>query len=108
MIQAGEKQAAAVYSKYLRAARGRDKHEIIVSHGNVIRYLACRVLRGSADGWFRMETFNCGITEIVVESDGRLSLASYNDVGHLPAELVTGGVPARRGRKIGADESAQG
>ena len=97
LIQAGEKQAASVFSKYLCPTRAGDKHEIIVSHGNMIRYLAARVL-GSPDSWLRMRTFNCGITEIAIESDGRLWLVSYNDVGHLPAEFITAGVP-RRSRK---------
>jgi probable phosphoglycerate mutase len=94
-IEAGEKQAQTVFSKYLRRTRGDDKSEIIVSHGNLIRYLATRALNGSAEGWFRMETFNCGITEIVIDSDGRLSLVACNDVSHLPADLVTAGIPKR-------------
>jgi broad specificity phosphatase PhoE len=65
------------------------------SHGNLIRYLASRVLGAAADSWLRMRTLNCGITEIVIESDGRKWLVSYNDVGHLPAEFVTAGVPQR-------------
>src|SRR6476660_6108194 len=36
LIQAGEKQAAAAFSKYL-CTRDDDKNEIIVSHGNLIR-----------------------------------------------------------------------
>src|SRR5439155_2583567 len=94
VIQAGEKQAATAFSKYLRPTHRGDKSEIIVSHGNVIRYLASRVLDGSPDTWLRMRTFNCGITEIAIEPDGRLWLVSYNDVGHLPAQLLTAGVPA--------------
>ena len=94
LIQAGEKQAAAAFSKYLCPTLGGDKTEIIVSHGNLIRYLAARVL-GSPDTWLRMRTFNCGITEIAIESDGRLWLVSYNDVGHLPADFITAGIPRR-------------
>lgn len=94
LIQAGEKQAATAFSKYLRPTHRGDKSEIIVSHGNMIRYLASRVL-GSPDTWLRMRTFNCGITEIAIEPDGRLWLVSYNDVGHLPAQLITAGVPTR-------------
>ena len=60
----------------------------------MIRYLACRVLGGSPDSWLRMRTLNCGITELAVESDGRVWLVSYNDVGHLPAHLITAGVPS--------------
>ena len=93
LIQAGEKQAATAFSKYLRPARGHDRHEIIVTHGNMIRYLVSRILGGSPDSWLRMRTLNCGITEMAVESDCRIWLVSYNDVGHLPADLITEGVP---------------
>jgi broad specificity phosphatase PhoE len=95
IIEAGEKQAAAAFSKYLRPSPGDDKNEIIVSHGNLIRYLASRVLGGSPDSWLRMRTYNCGITEIEIESDGRPWVVSHNDVGHLPAEFITAGVPRR-------------
>jgi probable phosphoglycerate mutase len=93
-IQAGEKQASTAFSRYLRPAR-QDRHEIIVTHGNMIRSLVSRVLGGSPDLWLRMRTLNCGITEVAVESDGRMWLVSYNDVGHLPADLITEGVPGR-------------
>jgi hypothetical protein len=32
---------------------------------------------------------NCGISEIRIESDHRMRLVSYNDVGHLPHRLRT-------------------
>jgi serine/threonine-protein phosphatase PGAM5 len=104
LIQAGEKQAASAFSKYLCPTREGEKNEIIVSHGNLIRYLASRVLGGSPDSWSRMRTFNCGITQIAVESDGRLWLVSYNDVGHLPAEFITAGMPQRsnKAQQIGS------
>jgi probable phosphoglycerate mutase len=106
LIQAGEKQAAAAFSKYLCPTPGGDKTEIIVSHGNLIRYLAARVLGGLPDSWLRMRTFNCGITEIAIESDGRLWLVSYNDVGHLPAEFISAGIPQRQNEAQETDDSA--
>jgi serine/threonine-protein phosphatase PGAM5 len=90
---AGREAAELVFSEYFIPAEETDRHEIIVSHGNLIRYLASRVMDGSGDGWMRMRTNNCGISEVAVESDGRMWLVSYNDVGHLPPELTTAGVP---------------
>jgi broad specificity phosphatase PhoE len=95
VIQAGEKRAATAFTTYLRPTRSSNKIEIIVSHGNLIRYLASRVLGGLPGAWFRMRTLNCGITEIVIDSDEQRWLVSYNDVGHLPADLITDGVPRR-------------
>ena len=92
-LEAGRKQAEGVFEKYLSASADR-KAEIIVSHGNIIRFLTARVL-GSSDHWFRMRTFNCGVTELDIDSGGRMWVVSYNDVGHLPAYLITEGLPSR-------------
>jgi probable phosphoglycerate mutase len=95
LIEQGERQAEEAFCRYLRPTRGNDKSEIIVSHGNLIRHLASRVVASSPDSWFRMKTFNCGITEIAIDADGGKWLVSYNDVGHLPAEIITEGIPSR-------------
>ena len=94
-IEAGRKQAAAAFSEFFRPARGEDKHEIIVSHGNLIRYLVARVLGGCGDDWYRMGTLNCGISQVEVTSDGRMRVLAYNDAGHLPPRLTTHGVPGK-------------
>ena len=60
-------------------------------------YFVRRVLTGSAKPcWVRMRTLNCAITIIEVAGNGRATLVSYNDVGHLPPHLVTTGVPTKR------------
>ena len=85
-LRAGQKQAAAAFSSFLRPARGHDKHEIIVCHGNLIRYLVSRLLVDSGDNWSRMGTSNCGISKVVIKSDGRMRVITYNDIGHLPLQ----------------------
>ena len=102
-LKEGQEQAERAFSEYLRPTEGDDGSDIIVSHGNLIRYLAARVLRASPQSWLRMKTFNCGITEIAVEADGRLSLVTYNDVGHLPREFITAGMPSRAKAAAGSD-----
>ena len=91
-IDAGKRQAESVFDAFC-ATSDQDTHDIIVSHGNIIRYLTARVL-GDANIWCRMRTLNCGITQLEIASDGRMSVVSYNDVGHLPAHLITAGMPA--------------
>jgi broad specificity phosphatase PhoE len=93
VLEAGEKRALAAFEKFL-SARTRLTNEIIVSHGNVIRYWTARVL-GCSDRWFRLRTHNCGVTELEINSAGSMWVVSYNDVGHLPAHLITEGVPRR-------------
>jgi broad specificity phosphatase PhoE len=80
-------QADKAFERYFKTTPGTDKYEIIVSHANLIRYLVCRVLHVQTDAWFNMCIDNCGISEIRVEPEHRMRLASYNDVGHLPHRL---------------------
>jgi serine/threonine-protein phosphatase PGAM5 len=81
--------AERIYDHYLKRTAGTDRHEIVVSHGNVIRYLTCRVIGVDPTAWVNLESRNCGITRIMIEPDGNISLISYNEIGHLPAEMHT-------------------
>lgn len=87
---AAENQAAELaFAQYFRPTRGQDKHQLLVTHGNLIRYLVCRVLGTAPDLWLKMESFNCGITRVNIDPDGFATLVSYNDVGHLPLPMRT-------------------
>lgn len=90
-----KKQAEKAFDKYFKRAQGQDKHEIVVSHGNLIRYFICRVLQVQPEGWGSMDMCNCGISEVLVRSDGRMVLVSHNDVSHLPDHLVTSLIGSR-------------
>ena len=79
--------ADKAFDRFFRPALDDDdEHEVLVCHGNIIRYFACRVLGASTDLWIRMETHQCGITCCVVDGDN-FRLASLNDTGHLPLNL---------------------
>ena len=64
-----------------------DTHEVIVCHGNIIRYFVCRVLGAPPELWVKMETNHCGITRCSIGWDGQMRLVSLNDTGHLPLSL---------------------
>jgi len=83
-----KEQAEKAFDRYFKRARGEDKHEIVVSHGNLIRYFVCRVLQ-APKAWGRMDLCNCGISEVLIKSDGGMILVSHNDVRHLPNHLIT-------------------
>ena len=88
-LSLGKIQAEKAFDKYLRPARGDDKHEIVVSHGNLIRYFVCRILQAPPESWTEMNSHNCGITQVQIQSDGAITLVSYNSAGHLPRRLIT-------------------
>lgn len=66
-----------------------DIYELIVCHGNVIRYIVSRVLQMGATGWARMLINNCGITRVLVEGEDNMVLVSHNDIGHIPLAILT-------------------
>ena len=40
----------------------KQEYEIVVAHGNVIRYMVCRALQLPPEAWLRFSTFNCSLT----------------------------------------------
>ena len=51
-----------------------DQYDVIVCHGNVIRYFTCRALQLPPEGWLKLATFNCGMTHLAIRSHGSVSL----------------------------------
>jgi serine/threonine-protein phosphatase PGAM5 len=66
-----------------------DKNDIIVCHGNVIRYFVTKVLNVDTMSWLQMSIGNCSLTIIRIQPDGSMKLVSFNDVGHIPPNLQT-------------------
>ncbi len=76
------KEAAA---RLLVPADGdHDLHEIVVCHGNVIRWLVCNVLQVDPEAWLGMSIANCSVTIVQVRADGSCRLISFADSGHIP------------------------
>jgi serine/threonine-protein phosphatase PGAM5 len=87
-----------VFAQYFVPAAGRERQELFVCHGNVIRYLVTRALGVDSTAWLEMSVGHASITRIRVEPDGRFKVIAVGDVGHLPPNLLTGasGDPERR------------
>jgi serine/threonine-protein phosphatase PGAM5 len=77
------------FSKYFKPAGEQDDYEVVVCHGNVIRYFVCRVLNVSIYSWLNYEIFNCSISEIEIDAYGHTKLVSYNESCHFPEHLKT-------------------
>lgn len=88
-------QAAKAFDTFFKPARGKVRHEVIVCHGNIIRYFMLRALQAPPQLWHHADIRNCGITEIVLEPEpklrGHIMVAAHGDVGHLPVKLWTFG-----------------
>ena len=70
-----------------------DRNDVLVCHGNVIRYFVTKVLKVNTMAWLQMTISNCSLTIVRIMPDGTTKLISFNDVGHIPPNLQseTGG-----------------
>lgn len=75
------------FERFVRTGR-KPRTELIVAHGNIIRYLIRRALGDAADRWWQLDTFQCGLSVLRVGRE-RSALMAFNDVGHLPLSMVT-------------------
>lgn len=77
------------FEKFMKPGKKRRSVALLVCHGNVIRYFVCRALKIPAARWLSLGTNHGAVTRIVVQSDGRMGVASFNESSHFPARLVT-------------------
>ncbi|KPA81443.1 putative phosphoglycerate mutase family member 5 [Leptomonas pyrrhocoris] len=84
------KAAEEVFERYFhRPTSDESSVEIIVGHGNVIRYLTMRALQLPPEAWLRTSLPHCSVTTITIRGTGHVSLVGMGSYGHLPPELVT-------------------
>lgn len=83
--------AKKAFKEYIKIdpEQTEDTFEVIVSHGNLIRYIACRSIGIRSEAWYDMGMKQCGISVIEVHSEGRIILDSHNLTGHIPLESQT-------------------
>lgn len=86
----GPRRAAEACATLFRDAPGPvDRHEVVVTHGNLIGHLAAQALGAPPGSWIRVDIHHCGITEVCMGTRRGLILVCHNDTGHLTPELRT-------------------
>lgn len=85
-----KKRLDALFAARFVPSAGGDRNELLVAHGNVIRYLVTRALGVDTTSWLEMSVHNASLTVIRVEPDGRFKVIAVGDSGHLPPSLGTG------------------
>jgi serine/threonine-protein phosphatase PGAM5 len=94
--ESAEEQAAcakrldAAFAENFRPAIGTEKADLIVAHGNVIRFFVTKALGVDTRAWFRMSVAHASITTIRVQPDGSMTVLAVGDVGHIPLNLQSG------------------
>jgi len=91
-IAASKKQdalAEKAFHKIFYKPKGKFSREVVVCHGNLIRYFVLRAIGIDSRLWTSLSIFNAAITIIAVHADGRCRLVSHNDAGHIPFKLLS-------------------
>jgi serine/threonine-protein phosphatase PGAM5 len=77
------------WQRYFRPADGRDTHDVLVCHGNVIRWFVARALAIDPSRWSAMDIGNASLTVISVRPTAARGSCSMATSGHLPVALQT-------------------
>lgn len=87
-IRADRARAETAFARLFRPVR-TSRADVVVAHGNIIRFFVCKVLRAAPVTWVRLGSSHCGVSEVLVESGGTMRLRSHNDTGYLPRRMRT-------------------
>ena len=82
----------AAFRKHFHRAEAEqreDSYEVVVCHANVIRYFVCRALQLPPEAWLRISLKHASVTWLTIRPDGRVSIRSLGEAGHLKPDMLT-------------------
>jgi serine/threonine-protein phosphatase PGAM5 len=85
------KQLDQAFAEFFTAAKGARRNDILVAHGNVIRYLVVKALKVDPRAWLGMSVAHASMTVVQVQPDGSMKVLAVGDSGHIPAPLLSWG-----------------
>lgn len=90
----GHRTARHLTARFATAPdRGRDVHEVLVTHAYPIAWLIRDALSAPPARWLGLSSANTGLTVIEYRPGLPPSMVMFNDMTHLPAELRWTGFP---------------
>ena len=78
-----------MWDRYFGPTPDRDTYDVLVCHGNVIRWTEMRALGADVKNWINLDAGNCSLTILSIRPDGSVRPVMYSDVGHIPVEKQT-------------------
>ncbi|KAJ3269672.1 hypothetical protein HDV01_001144 [Terramyces sp. JEL0728] len=63
--------------------------DVVVAHGNLIRYCFFRALQLDPGAWLHLGLYNASITRIAISDGGRVSVRGLGETGHIPLHKQT-------------------
>lgn len=77
------------WARYFVPTPERDTYDVLVCHGNVIRWTLMRAVTADPRNWHLLDVGNGSLTIFAIRPDGTVRTVMYSDVGHLPVEKQT-------------------
>jgi serine/threonine-protein phosphatase PGAM5 len=87
---AAEAQLDQAFATFFIPAADHDSTDLLVCHGNVIRYLVTKALGVDTQSWLGMAVAHCSLTIIQVTPKGTFKVLAVGDAGHIPPNLQSG------------------
>lgn len=85
-----KKRMDQAYKKFFTPFKRKgEKHEALICHGNLIRYLIVKSLGIENEKWVSFDILQCSLSTIVIHEDGRKQLICYGEIGHVPMSKRT-------------------
>jgi serine/threonine-protein phosphatase PGAM5 len=85
------KQLDQAFAEFFTPAKNANRNDILVAHGNVIRYMVMKALKVDTRAWLGMTVPHASMTVIRVQPDGSFKLLAVGDSGHIPSTLLSWG-----------------
>lgn len=81
----------AAFAKFFTPATGANRNDVLVCHGNVIRYLTTRALGVDTQSWIGMSVAHTSLTIVQVLGNDTYRVIAVGDAGHVPPTLQSFG-----------------
>jgi serine/threonine-protein phosphatase PGAM5 len=88
-VAACDSVRVASWNRWFVPTPDSDTYDVLVCHGNVIRWTLMRAVGADTKNWLNSDCGNGSLTIVAVRPDGSLRLVMYSDVGHIPWEKQT-------------------
>src|SRR5262249_14816727 len=97
-VQKAQLRLDEVFSEIFAPAVEDDVHDLVICHGNVLRYIICRALNVDPHAWVQFHpAANCSLSRIIIAPNSihelrnsgitLTTLLTFNETWHLPQEL---------------------
>ena len=81
------KRLDTAFAERFTPAGGSERHDVVVAHGNVIRYLVTKALGVDTRAWTNMSIAHASLTVIRISANGSMVVLAVGDAGHIPPNM---------------------